>query len=229
MISGEAYFRASAAREGAFPKDLEPLVTYLQRDAEPQYLRDRRTHQESYIKSNIVSTYLANLKQQEQLEQVSRLIESSKQVTLHNVAKKLKDKVHELKKWKAASDAEIMDATLVYFAALKEESSCARGQHMSDYQGIERNRKFAKLMRDIRYFNHYLGIETGHRVSIKRLAEDSVQLKRCKKVFNDKLKRHYAYPLRCDDVSVNLVFKLENTVLSDIVQVSPSCLGLSTY
>jgi len=73
-------------------------------------------------------------------------------------------------------------------------------------------------------FAHHIGYESHQKILINILLHDSQHAIRCRKAVYDNCKQEYLYSIGITRINIELVMKLENTILSKYLEVCVLCI-----
>jgi len=116
-----------------------------------------------------------------------------------------------------SSDAHFMQLILTYHSILELEMSAAR-----EKTAIQKREKAIQIMqagilRDVRKFSLNLAVESQRKISLIHVSHGSQQFERCEKAIFDNIDPRVKSKSHC--ITVQNVFKLQNTFLSEKMQV----------
>lgn len=218
VVSGELYYYLN---ENPLPLTSETFTNYLNGDKNLEHIKKsnkKRLDQLRYLRKNISTLYRDNIIKQ--YDEYSRCLlpllnSTTDAYKQDNFMKKIK-----INSIKSEFDTKLLQTVIEYGSICRDEVMRSRMLLKDESIEVIQSKYIAKIIHDMYVFAHHLGYESHQRVLINMLLHDSQHAIRCRKAVYDNCKQPYLYSIGITRINIELVFKLENSILSKHLEVS---------
>jgi len=221
VVSGELFYSLSKDPIG---KPSESFTQYLDADRNSEAVKKlnrKKIEQLRYLRNKVSSDYYqSSLLPQYQSKKFASRVAQLRNNVLGQKKEQLFLKYQSLEMLKSQTDAALMKYVIEYGGICRKEIERSRKVLANEVRDCAESIKLAKEVRDIRVFAHHLSTETGGKVKLSLLEEDSAQSLRCRKAVYENAKKGFLESLGIDKMNISYVLKVEHVVLSRHLEVA---------